>query len=194
MKPLPPDRWDPSLQHIIDDMQGRPIRIHCLLANHPELLNAWWNYRMHSVRGGDLEQRDCELVILRVAVRTEAWYEWAAHVDRGLATGLTLQEIYRVAEGPSALAWNDKDAILLSAVDQLITDRRIDDTTLTSLEKRFSEKQVMDIVSLQGLYVTIACMIGTWPVDIEDHIAQRLPKEVTEEAFRNLICDGRGPK
>ena len=187
MKPLPPDQWDPSLQHIIDDMQGRPIQVHCLLANHPELLNAWWNYRMYSVRGGDLEQRDCELVILRVAVRMEAWYEWAAHVDRGLATGLTLQEIYRVAEGPTALAWNDRDAILLSAVDQLITDRRISDTTLTRLEKYFPEKQVMDIVSLQGLYVTIACMIGTWPVEIENHIAQRLPNEITEEAFRDLI-------
>jgi len=187
MKPLPPDQWDPSLQHIIDDMHGRPIQIHCLLANHPELLNAWWNYRMHSVQGGDLEQRDCELVILRVAVHVEAWYEWAAHVDRGLAAGLTLQEIYRVAEGPTAVAWTDKDAMLLSAVDQLIAGRRIDDTTLGILKKEFSEKQIVDIISLQGLYVTIACLIGTWPVEIEEHVAQRLPEEVTEEAFRELI-------
>ncbi len=187
MKPLPPDQWDPSLQHIIDDMNGRPIQIHCLLANHPELLNAWWNYRMHSVTGGDLEQRDCELVILRVAVHVGAWYEWAAHVDRGLATGLTLPEIYRVAEGPSATAWTDKDATLLSAVDQLIADRCIDDTTLGGLKKRFSEKQIADIISLQGMYLTIACMIATWPIEIEEHIAQRLPEEVTEQAFRELI-------
>ena len=187
MKPVPPDQWDPSLQHIIDDMHGRPIQVHCLLANHPALLKAWWNYRMYSVNGGDLEQRECELVILRVAVHMRAWYEWAAHVDRGLVAGLTLDEIYRVADGPTALAWNDKDAMLLSAVDQLVVDRGIDTATRTSLERFFSEKQVMDIVSLQGLYVTIACMIGTWPVEIEEHVIQRLPEEVTEESFRDLL-------
>jgi len=68
MKPLPPNEWDPSLQHVIDDMNGRPIHMHCLLANHPDLLSAWWTYRMHSVQGGDLEQRDCELVILRSGI------------------------------------------------------------------------------------------------------------------------------
>ena len=187
MKPLPPDQWDPSLQHIIDDMHGRPIQIHCLLANHPALLKAWWGYRMYSVKGGDLEQRECELVILRVAVHMKAWYEWAAHVDRGLTTGLTLGEICRVAEGPTALAWNDKDAVLLGAVDELIADHGIDHATRTRLETFFSEKQVMDIVSLQGLYVTIACMIGTWPVEIEEHVVQRLPEEVTEESFRDLL-------
>lgn len=187
MKPLPPDQWDPSLQHIIDDMDGRPIQIHCLLANHPALLKAWWDYRMYSVKGGDLEQRECELVILRVAVHMQAWYEWAAHVDRALATGLTLEEIDRVAEGATALAWNDKDSMLLNAVDELLTDHGISAATRASLEAFFSEKQVLDIISLQGLYVTIACIIGTWPVEIEEHIVQRLPDEVTEESFRELL-------
>ena len=187
MKPLAIDEWDASLQWVIDDMQGRPLQLHCLLANHPDLLNAWWNYRMHSVRGGDLAQRDCELVILRAAVHMEAWYEWAAHVDRGLATGLSLEEIDRVAEGPSAADWNRQDASLLASVDQLLTLHRIDIETKTALSEYFSAKQLMDIVSLQGLYVTIACMIGTWGVEIEDHIAERLPKSVTEQSFRELL-------
>ena len=87
MKPLPPSQWDPSLQHIIDEMQGRPINLHRLLANHPALLKAWWTYRMYAVHGGSLELRETEILILRVAVHMRAWYEWAAHVDRGLATG-----------------------------------------------------------------------------------------------------------
>ena len=187
MKPLPPNEWDPSLQHIIDDMNGRPIHMHCLLANHPDLLNAWWTYRMHSVQGGDLEQRDCELVILRVAVHMENWYEWAAHVDRGLMAGLTLEETYQVADGPSADGWNKQDAALLESVDQLIENHRIDVETQSVLGNYYSAKQVMDIVSLQGMYVTVACMIGTWGIDIEDYIAQRLPGEITEQSFRKLI-------
>jgi 4-carboxymuconolactone decarboxylase len=187
MNPLPVHRFDPSLKHVIDDMNGRPIRIHCLLANHPDLLNAWWNYRMHSVRGGDLEQRDCELVILRVAVHMQAWYEWAAHVVRGLAAGLSLKEVERVAAGPSAGSWSKQDAALLKSVDQLIANRAIDSETLAVLGEYFSDKQIMDIVSLQGMYLTIACIIGTWDIEIEDHVADQLPESVTEQSFSELI-------
>ena len=192
MKPLPPDEWDPSLQHVIDDMNGQPLHVHCLLANHPLLLKAWWNYRLYSVRGGDLQQRECELVILRVAVHVKAWYEWAAHVDRGLAAGLSLDEIYRVAEGPAAAEWNRQDSILLQSVDQLVLNRGIDAATRTGLKDFFSEKQIMDIVSLQGMYVTIACLIGTWGIELEECIAEHLPDEVTEESFRKLLSATNG--
>jgi 4-carboxymuconolactone decarboxylase len=187
MKPLPLHEWDPSLNHVIDDMRGRPIRIHSLLANHPDLLNAWWNYRMHSVHGGDLEQRDCELVILRVAVHMQAWYEWAAHVVRGVAAGLSLQEIESLARVSSAADWSKQDAALLESVDQLIANRAIDSRTLKTLSDYFSDTQIMDIVSLQGMYVTIACIIGTWDIEIEDHVARQLPDSVTEQSFRDLI-------
>ena len=68
MQPLPPEDWDSSLQPIIEAMNGRPIQIHCLLANHPALLQAWWSYRMHSVRGGDLAQREARADQRAVAV------------------------------------------------------------------------------------------------------------------------------
>jgi alkylhydroperoxidase family enzyme len=192
MKPLPINKWDVSLQHVIDDMQGRPINIHCLLANHPDLLNAWWNYRMHSVRGGDLAQRDSELVILRVAVHMEAWYEWAAHVVRGIAAGLSLKEIDRVAAGPAAEGWSRQDAALLESVDQLIEDRRIDSETLDTLGEFLSDKQILDVISLQGMYVSIACIIGSFGIEIEDYVAQQLPDSVDEQSFRKLISAANG--
>ena len=192
MKPLPINKWDVSLQHVIDDMQGRPINVHCLLANHPDLLNAWWNYRMHSVRGGDLAQRDCELVILRVAVHMEAWYEWAAHVVRGIAAGLSLKEIDRVAAGPAAEGWSRQDAALLESVDQLIEDRRIDSETLDTLGEFLSDKQILDVISLQGMYVSIACIIGSFGIEIEDYVAQQLPDSVDEQSFRKLISAANG--
>ncbi len=192
MTPLPPDQWDPALQHVIDDMNGRPLNIHCLLANHPELLKAWWNYRMYLVRGGDLSQRDCELVILRISVLTRKWYEWSAHVVRGLAAGMSLEEIERVAAGPAASGWGKKDSILLSAVDSLFNIRRIDSATLTSLKTYFSGQQIMDLISIHGMYVTIACMIGTWEIQIEDAVASCLPGDVTEESFAKLISATHG--
>jgi 4-carboxymuconolactone decarboxylase len=187
MQPLPPNEWDPSLRSILDDMQGQPLNIHCLLANHPALLKAWWNYRMYTVSGGALEIRETEIVILRVAVHMSAWYEWAAHVDRGLAANLTLEEIERIALGPTADGWHAPDKALLAAVDSLIRDHRLPEPLRTELEQHFSDHQIMDIISIQGMYVTIAGMIGTWDIPIEDDLAERLPESINPKSFQDLL-------
>jgi len=179
MEPIPPQDWDASLQHVIDDMNGRPLNIHSLMANHPRLLNAWWDLRNYSVNGGDLEQRHCEIAILRVAVHTNSWYEWASHVVRGLASGLTLAEIERVREGPNAEGWDVQDAALLLAMDNLAENQAIAKDTLQELGEHFTQQQVLDMIVLHGMYNTLACMIKTWGIELDAHVAERLPETVT---------------
>lgn len=183
MKPLPPSKWDDSLQHILDDMSGRPLNIHCVMANHPDLLQAWWQFRNYSVGGGDLVQRDCELVILRVSVHMKTWYEWAAHVDRGLAAGLSIDQIDRVKNGPAAADWDARDSTLLQAVDELIETRSISTPTLDRIGRHFTANQIMDIISIHGVYVTLACMINTWGVEPDADVLERLPESVTSDSF-----------
>ena len=183
MKPVPLPEWDTSLQHVIDDMDGRPLNIHSLMANHPRLLNAWWDLRNYSVNGGDLEQRHCELVILRVAVNVDSWYEWASHVERGLACGLTHAEIERVKVGPDADDWTPQEAALLTAIDDLTKIRVITDNTLRELDEHFTQQQVLDMILLHGMYNTIACMIGTWGLELDPDVAECLPDSVTEGSF-----------
>ena len=175
------NNWDDSLKHVIDDMGGRPLDIHALLANHPALLEAWWPLRMYLVNGGDLERRHCELVILRIAAHMHSWYEWAAHVVRGLDTGLTLEEIENVRDKNAT--WRDDDAALLDAVDDLLTQDAIAPETLERLTPHFTDRQVLDIMHLKGMYTTIGAMINTWGLNLDDHIAAHLPGSVTEESF-----------
>jgi alkylhydroperoxidase family enzyme len=170
MQPLPLAEWDESLNHVIDDMNGRPLNVHGLMANHPELLNAWWGFRNYSVRGGALEQRDCELVILRVAVHMRSWYEWASHVDRGLASGLSIEEIEKVRQGPGASEWGDRDALLLKSVDELLTERAISKPTQAKLAAHFSANQIMDVIAIHGMYITLGCMINTWGLELDEPV------------------------
>ena len=174
--------WENSLEQVLDDMGGRPLNIHALLANHPALLRAWWPLRMYLVKGGDLEQRHCELVILRIAARKRSWYEWAAHVVRGLDSGLTLEEIENVRDFHAL--WGDADAALLAAVDELLAQNAITPATLDRLAPHFTNQQVLDIMHLRGMYTTIASVISTWGVALDDHIVDQLPDSVTEESFQ----------
>jgi alkylhydroperoxidase family enzyme len=183
MKPVPLQDWDASLQHVIDDMDGRPLNIHSLMANHPRLLDAWWDLRKYSVNGGDLEQRHCEIAILRVAARMDSWYEWASHVERGLACGLSLEEIERVKAGPAAVGWDAREAALLIAIDNLVEKQSIMESTLQELGDYFTQQQVLDMILLYGMYNTIACMINTWGLELDAHVTERLPRPVTESSF-----------
>ena len=183
MQPLPNSAWDPSLQHVVDDMRGRPLNIHALMANHPRLLNAWWDLRMYLVNGGDLTQRHCELAILRIAVHMKSWYEWASHVVRGIDSGLTVDEVRNVRSGDGE--WSGADAALLSAVDDIATSNCIGEATRTRLQKHFTDQQVLDIVLLHGMYQTLGCLINTWGLELDEHVREQLPDAVMETGFRS---------
>ena len=175
--------WDPSLNFIIEQMNGKPLNIHKLLAKHPKLLIAWWNFRNYSVQGGDLGRRQGELVILRVASYLKSWYEWSSHVDRSLKCGLSLPEIQNVNKRLDRRQWSEKDFLLLSSVDQLILNKRLEKKQQNLLKNFFSDKQIMDIIAIHGMYLILGCMINIWEIELEPEIASRLPKEINRDEF-----------
>ena len=175
--------WDPSLKFIIEEMNGSPLNVHKLLAKHPNLLKAWWNFRNYSVAGGNLGRRQGELVILRVAFYLKSWYEWASHVDRSLKVGISLQEIQNVNKPLDPNDWSDKEFLLLSAVDQLIENRRLSKAQYKKLSSHFSEQQIMDLIAIHGMYLILGCMINIWGLPLDDDIQERLPPSVNEMSF-----------
>ena len=182
MKPLPISAWNPSLQHVVDDMHGHPLNIHALMANNPRLLDAWWSLRMYLVNGGDLTQRHCELVILRIAVHMKSWYEWASHVIRGIDSGLTVDEIQKIRSDVGE--WSDADAALLRAVDDVTVNNCISEATRTRLQKHFTNQQMLDIVLLHGMYQKLGCLINTFGLELDEHVREQLPETITEDSFR----------
>ena len=181
--PLESEDWDGSLDNVIGDMNGRPINVHKLMANHPALLKAWWSLRNYTIAGGELGQRHAELLILRVALLVENWYEWASHVHRGLAAGLTMEEIERVKAGPADPDWQPDEKLLIQAVDELVHDRAITDATLAALREYFTDRQILDAIVTQGAYVTLGCLLNTWETPLDERVEAGLPEYVTREDF-----------
>lgn len=179
LKPLPAERWDASLSRVLDDMRGRPLGVHRLMANNPALLDAWWDFRMYGVSGGGLSDRHRELIVLRVAVHMRAWYEWGSHVERGLAAGLTLEEIERIRCGSDDGSWETHDALILRAVNDCIEQRGISTTTLGALHQEFKPAQILDIIAIHGMYVFLGTIINTWDLDIDEFV--KLPAGITRQ-------------
>lgn len=187
-KPLDVADWDSSLQFIIEDMNGLPLNVHKLMAHNPTLLAAWWNFRNYSVNGGTLGARLGELVILRVGVSLNAWYEWASHVDRSLKCGLSLDEINSVLSKEIGAHWAADEASLLQAVDELLESQQISSATLAKLSSHFSNAQVMDIMAIHGMYIILGCMIKTWGLTLDPAVLERIQNKASPEQFASAAA------
>jgi len=166
------DVRDPRLAQVIEDMQGAPINVHRLMANNPSLLRAWWPFRHHIVGGGELGPRFREIVVLVVADALGNAYEWDSHVDRGLAAGLTAAEIEAIRSGEGD--WTPAEAVLIRVVRALVEERRIPEWLVTEALEHLSLPVLMDVIFLQGAYVTLGCLLDSFPVPLDEAIDRRL--------------------
>lgn len=186
--PLPVDQWSDSLSHVVEDMKGKPINVHALMANNPALLKAWWNFRNYSVKGGNLGQRKAELVILRVAIHMGAWYEWGSHVERSIACGMSIEEINKVNQKQPDASWAEDEVLLLLAVDQLVANHSIDEKLLSALNEHYSSEQIMDIIAIHGMYVILGCMINTWGLELDQRVFDKLPLATQQSQKAPSFC------
>ncbi len=100
--------------------------------------------------------RDKEILILRTAWLSRGDYIWGRHYVWGKESGLTDEEIERITQGPGAAGWDDFDATLLRAADELHTSRFVSDATWNALSARYSEDQVREVVMIIGDYTQLA--------------------------------------
>src|SRR3954447_18015643 len=120
------------------------------LAQHEDLLKAWLGLGQQLLFSDRVSPRERELVVLRVALRTDCEYEWANHMLAAIAAGSTAEEIHALTD---ALAgWSDSDAALLRAVDELCSDDCVSDETWTALAATRDDLQLIEIVFLIGYY------------------------------------------
>jgi 4-carboxymuconolactone decarboxylase len=115
--------------------------------------------------------RERELLILRVGWLTQAEYEWVQHAALAMRRGVTAEEIERVKQGPGA-GWNEFDAALLQAVDELFEDSVISDATWATLAAHYSTEQMMDLVFTVGQYTLVCWALNSFGVPIDDFIAK----------------------
>jgi alkylhydroperoxidase family enzyme len=167
MQPLEPDNWPDELDEIRSFL-GTPLNVQNMMAHHPKLMQAWMPFRNHVVANSTLLARQRELIILRTAHNCQADYEWQHHVERGLAAGLNKAEIDRVKQGPDASDWQADESALLSAADDCFSNFCISDKNVQEVSSHFNKQQQLDLVVTVGMYITLAFIIKTWDVPMED--------------------------
>ncbi len=180
--PLPPEEWPDSMKAALAALvppeprhpfparrDDRPKGINVLgtLARYPALTRAYHTFNGHVQFATTLSARQRELLVLRVATRRGCEYEWAQHTVLAGDAGLSTEEIARVAESPDAPEWSTLERAMLAAVDELIADATVSDTTWSALAAELDEQQLMDLVFTVGAYEVLAMALRSFGVELD---------------------------
>lgn len=180
--PLPPGEWPEGMRGALAALlppkprhplpardPDRPKGLNLLgtFAHHPELAAAYHVFNGHVLFATTLSPRQRELLVLRVAARRDAEYEWLQHTILAGDAGITRDEVARVAAGPDARGWGALDQAMVRAVDELIDDAKITDETWAVLAGELDQEQLMDLVFTVGAYELLAMALRSFGIEVD---------------------------
>ena len=84
------------------------------------------------------------------------------------AVGMSREEVMRVAEGPDAPGWEEADATLLRAADELHADAKISTGTWEALARGYDEGGLLEIAMLVGHYHMVAFALNSLEVELDE--------------------------
>jgi alkylhydroperoxidase family enzyme len=147
-------------------LRSEPANIFRVLGRHPSLFRAWLRFSSKLMPRGTLPRRDAELVILRVAWRTGAAYEWHQHVWLGSRSGLSRDEIERAASDDLD-GWSPHQAMLVRATDELLASSRLSDETWGAVQGELDVQGAIELCMLVGQYQGLGTALGGLGVPVE---------------------------
>jgi 4-carboxymuconolactone decarboxylase len=150
-------------------LNGQVFNIFKVLINHPKLAKRWTVFAGHVLQKQTVPFRERELLILRIGWLNQAEYEWAQHVEIAKRGGISDAEIEQIKQGPKA-GWNEHEAALLQAADDLFNDSVVSEATWTTLAKKYSTQQMMDVVFTVGQYNLVSWALNSFGVPLDDFL------------------------
>jgi 4-carboxymuconolactone decarboxylase len=143
--------------------------------NHPALAKAILPYEHYVWNDSTLPSRHRDLLNMRTVWLTRSEYLWAHRVAAVRRTGLSNEDLRRVAQGPDAAGWDPFEAAVLRAADELHVDSFVSDATWQALSARYDTNQMIDLVYSAGEVTMEAGAINSLGVEIEADVPERLP-------------------
>ena len=166
--PISDTDWPKEIADLNADFAGA-LNVYRTMAHYPALLRAWAPLRQHVVKETALGPERSEIVILRVGVRLGSEYEWAHHVSRARAIGLSDARIKAVQSMPEG-----EDGLLSRAVDAILDDRHLSPDLEAELTRVLGREAVFDLIATVGFYSVLGAILMTYDVPVDTAIQKEL--------------------
>lgn len=187
--PVPREQFDQAMERAIrgafrepvasrflsagDDAVPIPDAISTML-HHPELAGPWLRFNNVLLWSPSVPERQRELMILRLAWRTRAAYEWVQHVHLSRRYGVGDDEVGAISRGEYG-RFDGVERDLLVATDELLDDFRVGDATWARLAARFTDKELVELVFVVGTYTCLAMAFKSFGLSLAELDTEGIP-------------------
>ncbi|KAA0691344.1 carboxymuconolactone decarboxylase family protein [Halopseudomonas laoshanensis] len=174
---LPGPDFPPAIQEILDryypSRDGEVLSLFRVFARSPRLMKKLGAAGLLDA-ASPLTVRQREIVILRTTANNDCEYEWGVHVTVFAgAAGFSDAQIRATRLAPAeSEGWDEKEQLLLHAVDQLHINGRMDEPTSQRFTACWSTEQQLEILALCGYYKTISMIANTAALPTESWAAR----------------------
>jgi alkylhydroperoxidase family enzyme len=145
----------------------KPLNLFLTLGRHRRLFRGWLRFAGRLMPGGRLSRRESELVILRVAHLSGSTYEFQHHTRLGRRAGLSDEDVRRTTLPLAEGRWPERETAILAAVDQLHTERDLDDDVWGALRAHLDDRDRIELLMLVGHYQMLATFLTTLRVPLD---------------------------
>jgi alkylhydroperoxidase family enzyme len=178
LAPLDPP-YDPELARTLTRMMPpgqEPLKLFRTVAHNRHILDKLRSTGAYLLNFGTLDPADRELVIQRTCARCGCEYEWGVHAAVfGPQVGLTGDKLTAtVTAAPSDSIWSEREALLVTLVDELHETGTVSDATFAALAAHYDEPQLVELVALAGQYHVVSYLANALGVERED-AGERFP-------------------
>jgi alkylhydroperoxidase family enzyme len=161
--------FTPDIAKTIDAvMRGAPpLLLFTTLARNPRVFQRFMAGAL--LDRGTITLREREIAIGRTTARCDSEYEWGVHVAAfSKAADLTTQQITAMAKGPADdPAWTPREGLILRLADSLHDTCTLDAALWYQLEAEFSPEQLLELITLAGLYHTVSFLTNALALPLE---------------------------
>lgn len=132
-------------------------------------------------RDTSLSPHNRELVCLLTAHRLSCDYQWKQHVQIAKATGVPGAKIEAIkADQITGDEFSELERVLLAFLDEVLKGPEVSDAVFGEARKYFSDQALVEVVTMQGFYYSLARIATVFQVDPES-FTRETAKEVVKE-------------
>jgi 4-carboxymuconolactone decarboxylase len=146
-----------------------PLNVFRMVAHAETAFRPWLRFGGALLGAAELEARLRELAILQVARLTPgADYEWVQHVPIHLAVGGPEAQIDALAAGDlTAECFSEAERLVLAFTTEVVRDAAPSETTWAAASRRFSPREIIELLLTIGQYMMLGRVMATTRLDID---------------------------
>jgi alkylhydroperoxidase family enzyme len=168
--PLDPKEFTDEQAELAGGRDGARARLNIvrLLVENPALYRSWIPFAMHCIQANSMSAREREIVILHTCAFCGGTYDVAQHRVIAKRAGVPVADIEAATKDGAGLS--EFERTLIKGVEELVSQRCLEDETYAALAKVYKNAQLLDFVFTVGNYTMMSMTTSTFGIQVEPDI------------------------